>query len=58
MKNVIIGNGVNIQFAGSEYTNESIIKRAITKLETGDYSSEVYTNEIENWIKILLLLYL
>lgn len=53
MKNIIIGNGVNIQFGGLDYTNKSIVERALFKLRTGDFSKEVYTKEIDVWIKML-----
>jgi len=53
MNNILIGNGVNIQFGGYENTNESIVKRALLKLETGNYSDNIYTKEIHTWIKIL-----
>jgi len=53
MNNIIIGNGVNIQFGGWDYTNKSIVERALFKLKTGDYSKDVYTEEIEIWIKML-----
>ncbi len=53
MRNIIIGNGVNIQFGGWEYTNRRIVERALLKLKTRDYSKEVYTEEIEVWMKML-----
>ncbi|HED37536.1 MAG TPA: hypothetical protein ENI76_04725, partial [Ignavibacteria bacterium] len=53
MRNIIIGNGVNIQFGGWEYTNRRIVERALLKLKTRDYSKEVNTEEIEVWIKML-----
>ncbi len=53
MKNIIIGNGVNIQFGGRDYTNRRIIERAIFKLKKGDYSKEVYGAEIGDWIRML-----
>jgi len=53
MNNIIIGNGINIQFGGLEYTNENIIKRALLNLKTNNFSKEVYTKEIETWINIL-----
>ena len=53
MKSIIIGNGVNIQFDGSDYTNKSIIQRALTILDSGLYSKDVYTEEIEVWLKLL-----
>lgn len=53
MKNIIIGNGIDIQFGGLEYTNKSIIKRALLYLKTNDFSVEVYTKDIETWIYML-----
>ena len=53
MNNIIIGNGINIQFGGLEYTNENIIKRALLNLKTNNFSKEVYTKEIKTWINIL-----
>lgn len=53
MNNIIIGNGIDIQFGGLEYTNKSIIERALKYLKTGDFSTEVYTKEIETWIYLL-----
>ncbi len=50
MNNIIIGNGIDIQFGGFEYTNKSIIERALLYLKTGDFSTDVYTKEIEIWI--------
>lgn len=53
MNNIIIGNGIDIQFGGFEYTNKSIIERALLYLKTGDFSIDVYTKEIEIWIYTL-----
>jgi hypothetical protein len=53
MKNIIVGNGIDIQFGGYEYTNKSIIKRALSYLDKGDFSSDVYTIEIKTWLHIL-----
>lgn len=53
MDNIIIGNGIDIQFGGYEYTNKSIIERALLYLKKNDFSTEVYTKEIEIWIHIL-----
>ena len=33
MKNLLVGNGINIQFGGYENTNEAIIVRGIKDLE-------------------------
>lgn len=56
MNNIIIGNGIDIQFGGLEYANKSIIERALLKLKTNDFSEEVYTKEIETSLKELLSL--
>jgi hypothetical protein len=53
MNNIIIGNGIDIQFGGFEYTNKSIIERALLYLKTNDFSTDVYTKEIEIWIYTL-----
>ncbi len=53
MKNVVIGNGINIQYGGFEYTNENIIKRALLNLKNSNFSKEVYTKEIETWLYML-----
>ena len=53
MKNIILGNGINIQFGGLDNTNKRIIDRALLKLKLKDYHREVYTDEIRIWIKML-----
>ena len=53
MKNIIIGNGINIQFGGCDYTNRSIIERGLFNLDRGNYSEEVYSKEIGEWLKML-----
>jgi len=53
MKNIIIGNGVNIQFGGYDYQNDNIIIRAMHKIESGDFCNEVYTSEIGDWLKFI-----
>lgn len=53
MKNIILGNGINIQFGGLDYTNRSIVDRALSKLDLKDYHPDVYTNDIGDWINTL-----
>ena len=53
MRNIVIGNGVDIQFGGLDYTNKSIIERALTNLKNETFSHEVYTIEIQKWIYLL-----
>lgn len=45
MKNILIGNGINIEYGGVDYLNSSIIKRVVNNLRTKDYS-ELFCNEI------------
>ena len=47
MNNIIIGNGIDIQFGGFEYTNKSIIERALLYLKTGVTLNVVPLNEID-----------
>ena len=37
-KNLLVGNGINIQFGGSDYTNREILKRAIANISADKYS--------------------
>lgn len=53
MSSIIIGNGIDIQFGGFEYTNKSIIERALLYLKKDDFSIDVYTKEIKTWIYTL-----
>lgn len=53
MKNIILGNGINIQFGGLDNTNKRIIDRALIKLKLKDYHQDIYTDEIRVWINML-----
>ena len=53
MNNIILGNGIDIQFGGLDYTNKNIIERALLYLKTNNFSPDVYTKEIEIWIYTL-----
>jgi hypothetical protein len=53
MKNLILGNGINIQFGGLDYTNRSIIDRALSKLDLKDFNPDVYTMDVGDWINAL-----
>ncbi|WP_341904556.1 hypothetical protein [Fluviicola taffensis] len=53
MKNIILGNGINIQFGGIDNTNKLIVSRALMKLKSKKYNKNVYTEEIEIWITLL-----
>jgi len=47
MKSILVGNGINIEFGGTEYTNSAIINRLISNLKTKDYS-HVFAKTITN----------
>jgi hypothetical protein len=53
MKNILFGNGLNINFSGSEYTNKSIIIRALTNIKTHRNPVEAYTKEVGDWLGLL-----
>lgn len=47
MKSILIGNGINIELGGMEYSNKKIIARLLSNLQTNDYSN-VFENSITN----------
>jgi len=53
LKNLLIGNGINIQFGGSENCNKNIITRAIYNLNNNKYNPELYPFKIGNWLNLL-----
>lgn len=53
MKNLLIGNGIDIQYGGKDYLNKSIVRRAINKLNKGNFPSEIYPKEIGQWLYYL-----
>lgn len=42
MDNLLVGNGVTIQFGGLDYSNKKIIKRARNNLYTGNFPEKLY----------------
>jgi len=52
-KNIIIGNGVIVQFGGVAYTNGEIIKRAIANIQRGQHPTHLYPPEILEWFNKL-----
>lgn len=50
MRSIIVGNGVNIQFSGSDYLNHEIIKRALKKVEKNEHPVEVYPSDAADWL--------
>ena len=53
MKNILIGNGIDIQYGGKEYLNSSIIKRGLNKVRNVKIQEELYPNEINVWLNLL-----
>ena len=45
MKNLLVGNGVTIQFGGTDYLNSSIVNRAIANVNFGKFPSHLYPAE-------------
>jgi hypothetical protein len=45
MKNIIVGNGINIEFGGARYLNSGIINRLLNNLKTKDYS-DIFAQKI------------
>lgn len=45
MKNIIVGNGINIEFGGARYLNSGIINRLLNNLVTKDYS-DIFAQKI------------
>lgn len=44
MKNLLVGNGLLIEFGGIDYTNKSIVLRTLKNFETPDFPSHVIVN--------------
>ncbi|MFJ6411912.1 hypothetical protein ACIQLG_03865 [Terribacillus saccharophilus] len=53
MRNILIGNGVTIQFGGKDYLNDRIIKRAINNVNTKRFNPALYPREARDWIIML-----
>ena len=53
MKNLLIGNGVIIQFGGIAYLNSSIVNRALKNICSGQYPSHLYPKECADLVEAL-----
>ncbi|WP_438348000.1 hypothetical protein ACP8HI_20430 [Paenibacillus sp. FA6] len=53
MKNILIGNGITIQFGGSDYLNSNILKRVVNNIKEESFPKEIYPMELEQWIQYL-----
>lgn len=54
MKTILIGNGLDIQYGGSDYYCTSIVKRALNNVTTGNYRETDYPALIVDHLWILL----
>lgn len=55
MNHILIGNGLIIQYGGSDYLNDKIIDRAYELLNANDFPGFAFPSEIGDWIKLLFL---
>ncbi len=53
MKTLLVGNGINIQFGGEEYSNSAIIERAINNVKTGNFRETDYPADIVEHLQTL-----
>ena len=53
MRNIIFGNGLNIEFSDKRYFNHEILKRALKKIKYNRFHSGIYAKEIGAYIKLL-----
>ena len=58
MKNLLVGNGINIQFGGYENTNEAIIVRGIKDLEKDNFPKHIILENTENLVKLIGYLFM
>ncbi len=52
-KTLLVGNGVIIQHGGKDYTNKSIIQRALKNVDSGRFPAEAYPKETAQWLRVL-----
>ena len=53
-KNILIGNGINIQFGGADnYSNSAIVRRMITNIQNGKYADILPVLTVEDHLEIL-----
>lgn len=53
MRNLLVGNGVTIEFGGRDYTNAQIIKRARSNLLRDHFPKEVYPKETLEYLEFI-----
>lgn len=53
MRNLLIGNGVIIQYGGAAYFNSSIVNRALENIRSGRFPAHLYPNECADFVMVL-----
>ena len=53
MRNLLIGNGVVIQYGGAAYLNSSIVNRGLEKIRRGRFPEELYPKECADFVVAL-----
>lgn len=56
MRSILIGNGFDIQYGGSDYINKNIIMRAIDNVEKGEFPCDIYPKETADLLRHLFLI--
>lgn len=58
MRNLLVGNGINIEFGGYENKNEAIIVRGIKSLEKEDFPKHIILENTEDLVKLIGYLFM
>lgn len=45
MKNILVGNGINIQYDNTNYTTKNIVLRMLTDLDSEDYPCDYIVDD-------------
>ena len=53
MRNLLIGNGVIIQYGGAAYLNSSIVNRALENIRSGRFPAHLYPKECADFVMAL-----
>ena len=53
MKNILVGNGINIQYDNTNYTTKNIVLRMLTDLDSEDYTHIGYEDAKEELKRVV-----
>lgn len=53
LRNILFGNGINIQFGGLDYLSKNIIKRALKNIREDNFPKEIYPKEVGEYLIML-----